>query len=358
MSNTYEVLNDYLNYFCKDHDSSIFNDYLNEYLKLSSDTLRMLRRKGDIILRKCKSPSLTLEESLDLCDEFVRTYLDSYYNQWKEYLSNGVIDFMDAEHIEFDDDRKKGSWSSFKRKNNQVFRLVDVDLNHDYEDPSIIIHEFLHQLNVNIPDDLANNSGFLTYSRYIFTEAVSIYFETLMFRFMEEKGFSIKEVANAQMFRINDLLRISGVSCDNLILLRDFELFGKISLDNVDKAREYHLISFSNKEDYHNVACDIERKIGGNHDGSDYTKTNYDFFIPFTYVIGTTLAYWAISQDDSNMTWKFIQFNEDLAQDRDLDYVIERFSSNSISIKDLVDGTEKEVSRCTKQIDNSNDKRR
>lgn len=137
-----------------------------------------------------------------------------------------------------------------------------------------------------------------------------------------------------------------------MILLRDYQYFGKITEDSFDEAKKYKLFSFSDKNIYQSVVDSVYSKIEG-LSSDDMSKGNYPFnpFIPFRYVIGTSLAYWAMSQEDSNMTWKMLQFNQDLLKNRDLDYAFSRFSLNPNDIPSLVAGTKKEITRC---VDNLN----
>lgn len=358
MKQSYDVLNEYLNFFWQQFDSPIFHDHLNDFLELSNRTLAMFRNKRFYVPASKEIHSMTLDESLDLCNEFIQTYLEPYYDQWKEFLHNGVVDFTDLQQMAIDGEPRKGSEAKVFRKKNQAFREINVELEHNYIDPSIIIHEFVHQLNVNIPENLGENDGFITFSRVLFTESVSIYFETLLFRFMEEKGFDKEEIAKAQVARIYDLFRTVEPSLDHLILLRDYEIFGKISDDNVDNAKEYHLLTFDRKEDYQRVAHGIENRIIQRQEDLNHMQLSYDFFNPLGYTVGTVLTYWAISQNDSNMPWKFVQFNEDLARDRDLGYAFSRFSLEPVSIQKLVDGAEKEIDRCIHQISIPDTKRR
>lgn len=55
------------------------------------------------------------------------------------------------------------------------------------------------------------------------------YFETLMYRFMEEQGYSKQEIAKVQFRRTQDYAKSVAQSIDGLMILRDYLIFGKIS---------------------------------------------------------------------------------------------------------------------------------
>lgn len=353
MEDKYQKLNEYLNDYSKKYNHFLYNDRLSYYLCLSMMVHGMFFetfKNTKIDLTKFEErPSLTLEESIDLCDEFIKANLDDYYNQWKEWLVNGVISFSDQQQNIIDYGKIQGGWSETFKEENQVFRSIEVELEHNYADPSIIVHEFLHQLNIEVLQD--EGKVLETISRPLFTEGVSIYFETLMYRFMEDKGFSKKEIARCQYDRVKNLNQIVYGVIDGMILLRDYEYFGKITDENVDEAKKYKLPTFSDKTIYRNVVGGVYSKINGSL-SSDIHNERYPFnpFLPFRYVVGTSLAYWAISQDDSNMPWKMLQFNQDLLKDRDLDYAFSRFSLNPNDLRSLVDGTKKEIIRCVDNL--------
>lgn len=369
MDQEYKILNKYLNDFFLYYNYPLYTDYLSEYLKLSIFANEMIGHAMRMGILNFQRPfpehTLSLSSSLELCDEFIKTYLSPYYDRWKEYLADGVIDFSDKEQILLDGETPRGSWSRTRRENSQFFREIDVELKHNYQDPPAIIHEFVHQLNILKPP--VDAEGEETVSRSLFTEAVSIYFETLMYRFMEEKGYSKEEVAKAQVSRIQIFSRAVIDSIDGLILLRDYQLFGKVSSDNLKQARALHLISFVNEKKYQEVASRYDKKIASRYDGkiasqkeddSNETKLQIDFFTPFRYVLGTLLAYWSIEQDDPNMPWKFIEFNEDLAKDRDLEYTLDRFHLNSGEFSSLVTACEKEFIRCSNHLKGQEQKMR
>lgn len=239
------------------------------------------------------------------------------------------------------------------KKDNQLFRKIDIELYHDYSDSAIIIHEFFHQLNISDIQDSNENV-----SRTLFTEAVSIYFETLMYRFIEEEGYSKQEIARVQFKRTRNYAKMVAQSIDGLMILRDYQIFGKISDDNFRESAKYKLLHFDTKQTYQKIAGNFNNAIASkNEEFNIGINCEFDIFKPFRYVIGTSLAYWSIQQDDSNMPWKMLMFIEDLAKDRDLDYAFSRFPLNPRNLHSLISGVEKEMTRCSKNLDYDNKKK-
>lgn len=357
MNNTYPELNEFLNSFCIYYDYPLYMDHISEYLSLSVLASRMLSidiSKGIIAGKIPKAElSLSLDESLDLCNQFIKKYLDSYYDKWQSYLCNGVVDFLDEEQNMIDGKDSQGSWSLTSKKDNQLFREINIELKHDYSDPAVIIHEFLHQLNIS---DTQDSNEIV--SRSLFTEAVSIYFETLMYHFMEEQGYSKQEIAKVQFRRIQDYAKLVAQSIDGLMILRDYLFFGKISDTTFEESSKNNLLRFDTKQTYQKIASDFNNKIAAKKEKTNIgINCEFDIFKPFRYVIGTSLAYWAIEQEDSNMPWKMLTFNEDLANDRDLDYAFSRFPLNIGNLYSLISGVEKEMIRCSKNLNYNNEKK-
>lgn len=344
MESKYQKLNDYLNEYCLYYDDYLYMGYISEYVSLSVSVIGMLARNisipvfKDLDLVPCQHVSLM--ETIGLCREFMQAYLPSYSGHFDEWLRDGVIDFLD------DEDSKGVAFAGCKTKNGQVLKEINAGLAHTLVDSANIIHEYMHQMNYCDIDDVNQ-----TTVRTLFTEAVSIYFETLMFRFLEEKGYSKKEVAKAQYFRVSDYIRCANGGTPGLLLLRDYHLFGKIADGNFDEAMKLHLLSCRDKKTYQRVAESYERGSLKRKGAPIGPREEMDFFEPFRYVLGTTLAYWAISQNDSNMPWKWLQFNEDLIKDRDLDYAFSRFCVNPFRTDDFIHGAEKEVARCYHNLD-------
>lgn len=101
MEDKYQKLNEYLNNYCESYNYSLYMGKISYYLRLSMMVHGMFyetfkNTKIDLTTFE-ERPSLTLEESIDLCDEFIKANLDDYYDQWKEWLVNGVISFSDKQ---------------------------------------------------------------------------------------------------------------------------------------------------------------------------------------------------------------------------------------------------------------------
>lgn len=362
MDNTYENLNQYLNSFFLYYNYPLYTDYLSEFLDLSILSNQMIHnniKNWDLVEKSFDSNfSLSLCESLDLCSDFIKTYLGDYYDTWKEYLTNGVIDFTDLEQIILEGDSPQLSFSLTGKDSCRFIRSIGVELRHDYLDPATIIHEFVHQLNVD-ESSFGMHNEILKVSESLFGEVESIYFETLMYRFMEERGYSKEAIASVQFSRISNFSKMCFDSIGELLLLRDYHIFGEISDNNWDEAKKLHILSFDTKMRYHDIATGVDQKIGAQEEEIKvYLGSDFNFFRSFIYVLGTTLAYWAISQNDRNMPWKMLQFNEDLAEDRDLEYSFSRLGLKFDNLYCFVSDAFMEITRCSKNLNYSSKKKK
>ena len=193
----YDLINDYLNEFCKSHDDEIYTDNITNFLNLSYSILEAVVNKDVYSNARFFSnkkllaslPSTNLEhplsgiEVLNLCNDFIVKYLPGYQKTWQKYLSNGTINLKDSKENLSSGEEASNNYSIYKIDNSQLQREIDITLDYNYHDPVAIIHEFIHQLNLDENYALENKKE--PAIRTLFTEGVSIYYETLMLRFME-----------------------------------------------------------------------------------------------------------------------------------------------------------------------------
>lgn len=106
----YDLINDYLNEFCKSHDDEIYTDNITNFLNLSYSILEAVVNKDVYSNARFFSnkkllaslPSTNLEhplsgiEVLNLCNDFIVKYLPGYQKTWQKYLSNGTINLKDS----------------------------------------------------------------------------------------------------------------------------------------------------------------------------------------------------------------------------------------------------------------------
>ena len=355
MNQEYRILNDYLNQYCLAFEQTGFLDYVSSFLRISIKINELVRKhycsqqnekkaENDFLDEVCTKPLGGLE-TLDLCNQFIMRYMPKYHAKWIEYFLNGVLEFEDIDDALEQGKSPKGNFSGHYFKNNQMYREVNISLNHNYRDPASIIHEFCHQLNLS---EQGNSP-----SRYLFSEMISIYFDSLMFRFMEEKGYDSKEISKAQSSRIKDLLSASFDVSDSFIFLRDFLLFGSVSDQSFLDSRKYGMPTFGSVDDYRYIAQDMSFDL--EQDGVPVLQSNGVFkpkrevnaFLIFSYVLGTTISYYAISSMSDISPNKILAFNDCIYRGENMIDSLKMLHLNldDESVQKILNGLEQEFIR-------------
>lgn len=355
MNQEYRILNDYLNQYCLAFEQTGFLDYVSSFLRISIKINELVRKhycsqpnekkaENDFLDEVCTKPLGGLE-TLDLCNQFIMRYMPKYHAKWIEYFQNGVLEFEDIDDALEQGKSPKGYISRHYFKNNQMYREIDISLKHDYCDPANVIHEFCHQLNLSGQGD--------TYNRYLFSEMISIYFETLMFRFMEEKGYDSKEISKAQTFRIKNLLPASFNASDNFIFLRDFLLFGSVSDQSFLDSRKYGMLTFESLDGYRYIAqkksFSLEQDDVGVLQSNEFFEPNREVnaFYAFRYVLGTAISYYAISSMSDISPNKILAFNDCIYRGENMidSLKVLHLNMDDESVQKILNGLEQEFIR-------------
>lgn len=343
----YDLINDYLNEFCKSHDDEIYTDNITNFLNLSYSILEAVVNKDVYSNARFFSnkkllaslPSTNLEhplsgiEVLNLCNNFI-----------VKYLSNGTINLKDSKENLSSGEEASNNYSIYKIDNSQLQREIDITLDYNYHDPVAIIHEFIHQLNLDENYALENKKE--PAIRTLFTEGVSIYYETLMLRFMEEKGYDKKELAKVEHDRISNLFLHANQASQQLIFVRDYLYFGNIKDSSLEEAKRRNMITFPSLNIYQSISSMLALHI------SKESPANYDFFSSLYYVLGTSIAYWAIANDKEEMPVRMLKFNEDIATEKPVETALKhlglKLNDNTNSL--LKNAVEQEIIRNNKNL--------
>lgn len=354
----YDLINDYLNEFCKSHDDEIYTDNITNFLNLSYSILEAVVNKDVYSNARFFSnkkllaslPSTNLEhplsgiEVLNLCNDFIVKYLPGYQKIWQKYLSNGTINLKDSKENLSGEEEVSNNYSIYKIDNSQLQREIDITLDYNYHDPVAIIHEFIHQLNLDENYALENKKE--PAIRTLFTEGISIYYETLMLRFMEEKGYDKKELAKVEHDRISNLFLHANQASQQLIFVRDYLYFGNIKDSSLEEAKRRNMITFPSLNTYQNISSMLALHI------SKESPATYDFFSSLYYVLGTSIAYWAIANDKEEMPVRMLKFNEDIATEKPVETALKHLglelNDNTTSL--LKNAVEQEIIRNNKNL--------
>lgn len=213
-----------------DELNRIIQDYLNDVSEYDFDDYSAVKKMSEIILSnrypdfrdKIKS-RFGLSKSVDLAFSFFDRI--GYGDYFLERINDGTFSFK---HVSKRSDETPVSFYNYELCKNEIYLPYSNDINDAY----YIVHEFLHDTNLDI-----NN---LSYTRGIFTEYISMFGEFLF-------EYFIKENYNINSFR-NDI-NYSFNSCYVSALKVDFQLnLLKCYLDK-GYLNNYFLNSIINKYD-------------------------------------------------------------------------------------------------------------
>lgn len=130
--------------------------------------------------------------SLEIVKEFIKQIDPKLNTLFNKLLREGIFNFVDEKDDNIYDE--KSSYSGFN--------IINVGLEHNYEDPSTIIHEFFHQ--INYPPDKYPKEA-----RYMLGEMISIYFEDKILDYMEKCGYDKEELSKIKTYRMHDTYSVA-----------------------------------------------------------------------------------------------------------------------------------------------------
>lgn len=285
----YDKINEYFNKFLLEFDKeedSFFRDSLLIFVQFSDVLKRMYSRTS--IKLNSNQTKVSFVEILEIVNSF---FIDidkkngsDYHSKFVDLVNNGDLRF------DFDspDNLDRDSSSYCAHNNNHIW--VNIAREHNYDDAVTLVHEFLHYTNVASKDDWGHS---------VFTEAISIYFETQFKKYLLDKGISNDEFTLFD--RIGTTLKSSNVVSQIFIHLDSFIRFGNLNDSSYDDIIKYNL--FESKETYVgelNTLYDNIIKLEKNA-GDDEEKILHNMHrvvSNYRYVIGTILACYFIKYKD------------------------------------------------------------
>lgn len=308
----YPDLNYVLNDYClwMEHTSFInnlmyfynFTDELKEYLEshFSYYKIEKIEERS-----KKTSRYLTLTETLDLATEYMEERLPQYKDIFLRSLNDGTIN-IDAN---LDDEEVINLFNKTGR-DKEKHLYVNTALRHNVKDPVTLVHEFLHSL---------NNEEENTISRQYVTEAISIYFELDMYEFLKRKGFSEEELMHITMHRFSDFYGCVNDFVEIVPILNCFLLTGPITKDSYEFLEKLDIYPRPKlKEVFYRKVDRIDERLKEETTKAKESGTEIDLaekynpLVPFSYVIGTLVAYYAIDKDDESIHQRMIEINKEV----------------------------------------------
>lgn len=192
-----------LNVFLRHDDNAILNylkDNTNEFLDILRTFYNELEIFDEDIEENFKN-YMTLNDSLDLCREFLNNYFPQYINEFEDLLNNGTFNFIDKNSEEYEtlnEDKNFSFHDAFLDENNNLKENINIIYNHNLNDMFTIIHEFFHHTNSSFK--IVKNKMYSTLDRKFYTENISRFIEYLIYDFLKSKE-NYKE-DNIRMIRL------------------------------------------------------------------------------------------------------------------------------------------------------------
>lgn len=305
----YKKINEYLNDYCSTLDNSYFLNNLEILYTLTYDLYRKL--KNSIIADGEKTESirtpkkhLTLLESLDLVSKYLDERLPMYKEKYNKDFASGIINIVGSVD-QYTEDKKNRA--GIDEKGNHDINIV---LDYNATDPNTIIHEFLHDVNCNEE---------ISITRQYITEAISIYFELDINKFMLEEGISQQDIASLLLYRLNDCYHVCEESLNFFPFLYYFYNLGPVNENSYQDLVNLDISPRpASKESYNHSLSSFQKYIEKNEYYNPLSK--------FGYIIGSVIAFYGIEQGEE-FHQKMIELNS-IANTKDIEQVLKHLDIN------------------------------
>lgn len=307
---------------------SKLNEGLDEYLQKYENTFYVsnldmninLIRKGNKhfdLFKMIGSDEINLKpqekisglETLNLVTEFLSELGGNYLYYFTRTFNEGNFDFHNIDEV--DSKRVKNECGLFS---------YTVKFNGTIKDPSVIVHEFFHYLNID-------NYKLAP----IFSEFISIFMENKFLDFLDNKCYSREDIAKLRLHRYEDF----SSCCNKLNLQSDFlnlkKKIGYLDDDSYDFISMYgEELNFPNltKKYFTDILVDLDNKMKKKKNVEQAFNPAYTF----RYYLGTTYSSYLLLQDDS--LDKVLLLNDYLMQEEENTNIETAFKILGINKKD------------------------
>lgn len=302
----YKVINSYLNDKCLLLQQTYYYEYIPKIFYISVYA-RKIMDQNDISLGQNSSifylmnpeygkfeEYLPYSETLQIVRKYIAEKLPKYVDKFEECLNNGIINIVDL----LDDYDKQPNYNAAGYIKGQGHHYVNVVLRHNYCDPAILIHEFIHHLNDTLPEKESSPA------RELLTELASIYFEYDLIMDMSEKGYKQSELTKVIHARIIDTYNLCGEIQIESSLFNAFKCLGNLSDNSYDDAKQLNLIMMRpDKESYLQDIDDYYAMIKKNQCSPE---------IKASYLLGTVIAFANLETNSDDTRAKYTEFIEAL----------------------------------------------
>ncbi len=176
-----------------EYDEETMMDFLRDNLEELEEISQVAFDKvSEIEMKEPKySEYYTLEDSLEIAREFLETIDPKHKKQFDKLLADGTIDIVSEP--EKDDEPVV----NYKDYEGGIRQDVHIPLQHNLDDVYSLVHEYFHTTNLD------NN---YTLDRYLLTEAVSIFYEFLLYDYLSTKNVNPDDNKASIYYRLDSLL--------------------------------------------------------------------------------------------------------------------------------------------------------
>lgn len=222
-------------------DSEIVKTLLNniDYFKRTSIVIveECKQYHNEITLKRNKTNYVSLEETLKIVKDFLRTINSTYPEILDELISKGIVNLYDIDDEE--STKKYGKDAYYSRNNGK--HTINVPLLHDIEDTVNIVHEFIHYTNC---------LNGLSVDGLLLTEAISISYEMLLYEYLKQNEIYEEDMCSPVALR---LLSIESKSKAILNVINEYER---------ERSKSFKLTTLSeNEKEAHKNFHDLSAKI-------------------------------------------------------------------------------------------------
>ena len=281
----YKELNAYLNEifkYCEEENYFLLRN-IEELAKMNDLFLQYIMDKP--VEDKTIENNMTFEEVLTETRFIIASIDKGYLKDFDQLLETGVLDFSFKQ--EYDD-----SCFTHIEKDDQIYNLVNINREFNYNDVLSLVHEFIH---------FTNGKGKIGATWNVFTEFLSIYFEIYAAEYLFNKGVLSNEIS------YKDRLRIAkghaGVFSRYEIVLLAYEKFGALDKNTYQFLTNY-ILNISEKQfelECYNLYNNLSRIDHAFKEDRKWQKEQRktskwsDTFITsnYRYILGTLLAFYA-----------------------------------------------------------------
>lgn len=283
----YKELNEYLNEIFKhcEEENFFFLRNIEELAKMNDIFLQYIMNKQ--IEDKAIENRLTFEDVLTITREIIASIDKNYLKDFDTLIASGILDFS------FEQEYRDSSFTHIENRG-QIYNLVNINREFNYEDVLSLVHEFIHFTNGK--EKIGANWNALT-------EFLSIYFEIYAAEYLFNKGIPNDEI------RLMDRLIVAKKHAITLsryeIILLAYEKLGSLNKDTY-KFLSKTLLNISEQQfalECYNLYKNLRRIDKEFKESSEKKKIQSrasklsDTFITrnYRYVFGTLLAFYAKS---------------------------------------------------------------